>query len=303
MVTTLVSAYALILAFGPQMQAVLLLKADATTAAQPDIERIEPDAAAHALPSESETALVETATRSAAAEPAGTIVVTEERSADPSAERVEVREPETPPAAIAVQADPVTPMPTPTPAPSGDLSPSDWPTHLTAAARAMAAAKTAKGSFVQTNADGSVSTGEFALSRPGRMRFDYDDPAPILIVADGTTVALEDRELETIDRVPIRSTPLSLLLSSDLDFGADVDVLRVMQNADRIGIQVNDPTGELEGTLTMVFEKATYDLLGWLAIDGNLQTTVVDLLEVETNVQVDPRLFRLGEADDEEDER
>ncbi|MEM9376040.1 MAG: outer membrane lipoprotein carrier protein LolA [Pseudomonadota bacterium] len=303
MVTTLVSAYALMLAFGPQVQAVLLLKADAATAAQADIERIEPDAAARALPSQSETALVETATNNAAAAPARAIIVTEERPTVQAAERVEVRELETPPAAIAVQADPVAPRPTPTPAPSGDISPSDWPTHLTAAARAMAAAKTAKGSFVQTNADGSVSTGEFALSRPGRMRFDYDDPAPILIVADGTTVALEDRELETVDRVPIRSTPLNLLLSSDLDFGADADVLRVMQNADRIGIQVNDPTGELEGTLTMVFEKATYDLLGWLAIDGNLQTTVVDLLEVETNVQVDPRLFRLDDAEDEEDER
>jgi len=80
-------------------------------------------------------------------------------------------------------------------------------------------------------------------------------------------------------------------------------VLSVMQNTDRVGVRVSDATGELDGTLTMIFDKTSYELLGWLTTDGNLQTTVVDLLDVETNVRVDPRLFRLEDADDEEDER
>ena len=53
----------------------------------------------------------------------------------------------------------------------------------------------------------------------------------------------------------------------------------------------------------MVFDAESYDLLGWLTVDGNFQTTVVDLIDVETNVRVDPRLFRLNEDDDEEDDR
>ena len=91
--------------------------------------------------------------------------------------------------------------------------------------------------------------------------------------------------------------------ATDLGFDSDVDVLSVMRNEDRVGVRVSDATGELEGTLTMVFDAESYDLLGWLAIDGNLQTTVVDLLDVETNVRVDPRLFRLDEDQDDEDER
>ena len=82
----------------------------------------------------------------------------------------------------------------------------------------------------------------------------------------------------------------------------DVDILGVFQNDDRFGVRVSDASGELEGTLTMVFDKTSYALMGWLAVDGNLQTTVVDLANIETNVRVDPRLFRLNE-DDEEDER
>ena len=186
---------------------------------------------------------------------------------------------------------------------SGQVDEAEWPVILSQMRSALSSARTAKGNFVQTNADGSVTTGTFALNRPGRMRFDYDDPTPILIVSNGTTVAMEDSELETVDRVPIGSAPLGLILSTDLGFDDDVDVLNVMRNEDRVGVRVSDATGELEGTLTMVFDAQNYDLLGWLAIDGNLQTTVVDLVDVETNVRVDPRLFRLDDAEDEEDER
>lgn len=186
---------------------------------------------------------------------------------------------------------------------SGELPQSEWSGALMRASSALSAAKTAKGNFVQTNADGTISTGEFALNRPGRMRFDYDDPTPVLIVSDGTTVAMEDRDLETVDRVPIGSTPLGLILSTDLSVNQDVTVLSVMQNEERLGIRVEDARGELEGTLTMVFDKSSYALLGWLATDGNLQTTVVDLIDVKTNVRVDPRLFRLDEDQDEEEER
>ena len=194
--------------------------------------------------------------------------------------------------------------PTPEPETStGEVPTTEWPVILNAASAALAAAETASGKFMQTNADGTITTGTFALNRPGRMRFDYDDPTPILIVSDGTTVAMEDSELETVDRIPIGATPLGLILSTDLNVDEDVEVLDILQNEERIGIRVSDASGELEGTLTMVFDKVSYDLLGWLTVDGNFQTTVVDLVDVETNVRVDPRLFRLNEDDDEDDER
>ena len=191
----------------------------------------------------------------------------------------------------------------PAPGQNGEVPVDKWPTILADASAALADAKTAKGRFIQTNVDGSITSGTFALNRPGRMRFDYDDPTPVLIVSDGTTVAMEDTELETVDRVPIGATPLGLILSTQLNVDEDVNVLSVMQNSERIGIRVSDASGEMDGTLTMVFDKTSYALLGWLAVDGNLQTTVVDLADVETNVRIDPRLFRLNEDEDEEDER
>ena len=42
------------------------------------------------------------------------------------------------------------------------------------------------GNFVQVGPDGSRTTGNFYLLKPGKIRFEDDDPSPIALVADGT---------------------------------------------------------------------------------------------------------------------
>ena len=172
------------------------------------------------------------------------------------------------------------------------------------AASALASAETAKGRFTQVAPDGSVTHGDFALRRPGRMRFDYDAPTPILIVSDGTTVAMEDSELETVDRVPLGSTPLGIILDDRIDFQNEARVVDVRRGNEDVMITVEDRSGESEGQLSLFFDRDTYALESWRALDANRQTTLVVLDEVETNVGVDPRLFIMDDpADEEDDER
>lgn len=280
MLTALVSTIALALAIGPQLQINLQAALDEPAVTETGVETPAPDGG-------DVDPVIE-----------APLEAMEETVIEP----VDVATPDFETTPVQEQTETVSES-EPVPVQTGEVAEADWPAILSDASAALAAAKTATGNFVQTNADGTITNGTFALNRPGRMRFDYDDPTPILIVSDGTTVAMQDTELETVDRVPIGATPLGLILSTQLNVDEDVDVLSILQNDDRTGIRVSDATGELEGSLTMVFDKTTYDLLGWLAVDGNFQTTVVDLTDVETNVRVDPRLFRLDEDDDEEDER
>lgn len=287
MVMAVVSTFALVLAFGPQLQVNMQMVLD-----QPATEVASDEATRDpVLPSVSEPAPATDQSIEAIEE----TIITPDEIAIPETSETALLE-----AAVPEQ---LTAEPETTVAQNGEVPQSEWPAILSDASAALAAAKTARGTFIQTNADGTVVTGTFALNRPGRMRFEYDDPTPILIVADGTTVAMEDSELDTVDRFPIGSTPLGIILSTQLNVEEDVEVLGVLQNDERIGIRVSDANGELEGTMTMVFDKTSYALIGWLAVDANLQTTVVDLVDVETNVRIDPRLFRLNEDDDEEDER
>jgi outer membrane lipoprotein-sorting protein len=168
---------------------------------------------------------------------------------------------------------------------------------LKEASKALAAVKTARGKFEQYSPDGSFSTGQFAMSRPGKVRFDYDDPVPLVLVSDGTTVALQDSELETTDRIPLASTPLSLLLSDKLDFEKEAEVIDVRRTGDRTNITVRDKTGETEGTLTVVLAGAGNSLEGWRTVDANGGSTSVMLKDVETGAKLNPRLFRLPDFD------
>lgn len=295
MVIGLVSTLAIALAMGPQLYVDLQAMADPAANDPVSIEETVSDVA-DALPAETQT-------DAPSLETVEETVITPDPIAAP--ELIDQTEAalQDDPADLPIEDDLSVEDSAPAVAQNGEIPVDEWPTILADASAALSDAKTAKGRFVQTNVDGSITSGTFALNRPGRMRFDYDDPTPVLIVSDGTTVAMQDTDLETVDRLPIGATPLGLVLSTQLNVDEDVNVLSVMQNSERIGIRVSDASGEMDGTLTMVFDKSSYALLGWLAVDESLQTTVVDLADVETNVRIDPRLFRLNEDDDEEDER
>jgi outer membrane lipoprotein-sorting protein len=135
------------------------------------------------------------------------------------------------------------------------------------------------------------------------VRFDYDDPNPLLIIADGATVAIEDADLETQDRVPLATTPLAILLDDELDFETEANVLDVRQANGVIGLTLEDRSGENEGVLTVVLDESNYSIVGWEAQDPAGGVTSVQLAAVETDVRLSPRLFRIEDinADDERD--
>lgn len=183
------------------------------------------------------------------------------------------------------------------PAASAQLSASERSQVLKEASNALASVKTARGRFEQVAPDGALTTGQFAMQRPGKVRFDYDDPVPLLMVSDGTTVALQDSDLETTDRVPLRSTPLSLLLSDRLDFESQADVQDVRRADDRTHITVQDRTGEMDGTLTLILAGSDNALLGWRTTDSSGGVTSVMLSDVVTGSRLNPRLFILRDFD------
>ncbi|MEM7005529.1 MAG: outer-membrane lipoprotein carrier protein LolA [Pseudomonadota bacterium] len=165
---------------------------------------------------------------------------------------------------------------------------------------ALSGVETAQGKFVQIAPDGFESTGDFYLRRPGRVRFEYDAPVPLLIVADGATVAVEDKDLETQDRVPLRSTPLGLLLDDDLDFESDADILSVRHANGYVAVALRDKSGETDGTLEIVLTDGAYDLVAWTTTDAAGGLTAVQLNDVETGIRISPRLFRIEEIDEDQ---
>lgn len=159
--------------------------------------------------------------------------------------------------------------------------------------------ETYRARFTQIAPDFSSSTGVLSIRRPGRLRFEYDAPSPLLVVADGTTVAIEDSDLETVDRVPLRSTPLWWLLKPDVDLAADANVTDVWLEDGYIYVAMQDRNEEMDGTALFAFNPETHALAEWFVTDSLGYTTRVTLSDVETGVRLNPRLFVLDEPEDD----
>ena len=168
-----------------------------------------------------------------------------------------------------------------------------------AVARANAwldAARVMTADFVQIGPDGRRSEGELSVVRPGRMRFEYTQPARFEIVADGRSVAVIDRKLDTQDEYFIAQTPLKFLLADHIDIARDTRVLSVASEGNVVTIEIEDRAA-LGGTahLTLVFDASTFALKRWTVIDAQGFQTVVTLSNLDLTTKPDPALFHIDE--------
>jgi len=150
------------------------------------------------------------------------------------------------------------------------------------------------GNFVQVGPDGSRTKGEFYMQKPGRIRFEYDPPSPIEIVADGQSVVVRDRRLATQDLYPLSQTPLRFLLSERIDLLRETNVVAV-QSDDLYVTVVIEERQPLIGTsrLMMMLGAKDYQLKQWTVTDPQGYDTTVAVSNLDTSKRPDPGLFRI----------
>ena len=176
----------------------------------------------------------------------------------------------------------------------------------TAAAQAGAAAqkiadhfasvKTMMGEFVQFGPRGEQTGGKFYISRPGKIRFNYEEPSPMRVIADGKSVVIGNRKLKTWDIYPLSKTPLNLLLSERIDLSARM-VRDVREEADLTTIVLGDRSIFGDSTITMMFDPKTYDLRQWTITDAQGKDTSVMIFNVQTGVHLDDKVFAIPYAE------
>ncbi|MDH3667256.1 MAG: outer membrane lipoprotein carrier protein LolA [Paracoccaceae bacterium] len=147
------------------------------------------------------------------------------------------------------------------------------------------------GNFVQVGHDGELSEGLFYLRRPGRIRFEYQPPNPALVIADGTWVGVYDTRLNTLDRIPLGQTPLSILLKKRVDLKSENSVRAIERAPGLMRVTAVDPNEPDQGSITMVFADNPLELRQWIVVDAQGLTTTVALSEMRANVKLDPKLF------------
>ena len=162
----------------------------------------------------------------------------------------------------------------------------------------LSSLQTVSGNFVQVGPDGSKTKGDFYIQKPGKVRFEYEPPSPIAIIADGSMLAVRDRKLETQDIYPLSQTPLRYLLSDRIDLLKDTNVVSV--TADDVFISVTIEEKQLLiGTSRLMLMVGAKDgqLKQWTVTDPQGYDTTVAVYNLDTSKKVDPGLFKIDFTD------
>ena len=159
--------------------------------------------------------------------------------------------------------------------------------------------QTAQGGFTQINADGTLSTGQIYIKRPGRIRFEYNAPSDSLVMAGGGQLAIFDPRSNTgPDRYPLNQTPLSIILQNNVDLERADMVKNVASDGTTTTVTAQDPDNPNFGSIQLVFTANPVELRQWIVTDEfGTETTVIlnDLImgsvirDVLFNINVETR--------------
>jgi outer membrane lipoprotein-sorting protein len=146
--------------------------------------------------------------------------------------------------------------------------------------------------FTQVGANGKRLTGVLSVLKPGRLRFDYDPPATVNIIADGNQVAITDRKLRTQDLYQIGQTPLKFILKPGLDLARDTAVTGIEREKDRLTINLEDKS-TFGGTskIALMFDPATLTLRQWVVTDPQGYETLIRLENIDTKTRPENDYF------------
>lgn len=153
---------------------------------------------------------------------------------------------------------------------------------------------TAEGEFTQINADGTISTGQVYIKRPGRIRFEYNPPEEALVIAGGGSLAVFDPRSNTgPDRYPLSETPLKIILENNVDLTRTNMVTNHVSDGTTTTVTAQDPEHPEYGNIQMVFTADPVELRQWIVTDDVGSQTTVILGDLTKNGTIRDILFNI----------
>ena len=157
--------------------------------------------------------------------------------------------------------------------------------------------RTLQARFVQNNPNGSVGQGTLYVRRPGRMRFEYDPPSKLKIVADGSQVTMWNTATRDFGQWPIGWTAASFLVKEPFRLSGDLKLENVERANGLLALTMTQVRKPQEGRVIVRLAENPLQLRGWSIIDGRGQRVDVALSNVQTGGQLADSLFHFDGPD------
>lgn len=145
--------------------------------------------------------------------------------------------------------------------------------------------------FLQMASDGSQSKGSISISRPGKMRIEYDPPVPLLIVGGKGSMVVYDKELEQANYIGTEQTPIGVLLREQIRLDGDLTVTKLERGASVLRLTLAKSDDLEGGSVTLIFDDKPLQLRQWVVLDPQSVETKVSLLDPKQGGAMDPKIF------------
>lgn len=163
----------------------------------------------------------------------------------------------------------------------------------------LAGTTTFEAAFVQAlspngDVEPQVSRGRFYLKRPGRFRWDYQEPAEQLVVSDGERIWMFDRDLDQVTVRPVdeslRGTP-AMLLSGEASLDESFAVIgsRTEDGVQYVDLEPLQPSPEFE---SLTVGLAGGEIISMELLDGIGQRSRIEFSDRQRNPSLEDELFR-----------
>jgi outer membrane lipoprotein-sorting protein len=151
---------------------------------------------------------------------------------------------------------------------------------------------TIEADFVQVSPDGSLANGRFFLQRPGKMRWQYEPPVPVLMVSAGTFLTYYDYELDQITNIPIESSLAGFLARPTISLQSkEITILERTRKDGVVRIRLTQAAKPEDGELTLELTDKPMQLRNLIIKDAQGQTTNVSLNNARYGMKLDKALF------------
>ncbi|MGR3485263.1 MAG: LolA family protein [Paracoccaceae bacterium] len=159
--------------------------------------------------------------------------------------------------------------------------------------RYLNALQSARAEFTQIADDGTISTGQLLIKRPGRIRFEYAPPDESLVMASGGQLAVFDPRSNTpADRYPLSQTPLSIILQRNVDLGRAGMVTAHTSDGTTTTVRAQDPDNPQYGHIDLVFTEPT-QLRQWIVTDDTGARTTIILGDLDRGMALGDGIFNI----------
>ncbi|MEM7241112.1 MAG: outer membrane lipoprotein carrier protein LolA [Pseudomonadota bacterium] len=154
--------------------------------------------------------------------------------------------------------------------------------------------QSAQSTFTQINSNGSQTTGQIYIKRPGKMRFEYDPPNKALVLASSGRLSVHDGRSNTRAKIyPLKKTPINVILERTVDFSKDALVVAHESKGAFTHVTLRDPKRPELGQAELIFSNSPVALRQWIITDRSNRRTTLLLDDLQKKSKLPNKLFRI----------